>query len=130
MSIIQSIELFTAINLAAIGVSHFFQPKSWVSFFQFLHAKKEVGNLFNAMLSLGMGSIIFSFHFIWSGPMILVTIYGLTLTLKGFIYFIFPTVGINSIGKVNMEKAHKFKIVGFIMMAFAFWIFYYLIIKR
>lgn len=130
MSITQSIELFTAINLAAVGLSHFFQPKSWVGFFQFLHAKREVGNLFNAMLSLGFGSVIFCFHFIWTGPMMLVTLYGLALIFKGFIYFIFPSVGIKSIGKVNMENAYKFKIAGIIMLVFALWIFYQLIINN
>ena len=75
MSITQSIKLFTAINLAIIGLSHFFYPKSWVDFFQYLHSKKEIGNIFNAMLSLGLGSVVFCFHIAWTWPMILVTLY-------------------------------------------------------
>lgn len=75
MSIIQSIELFTAINLGIVGLSHFLQPGMWVEFFQFLSTKKHVGNIFNALLTLGVGSIILSFHFIWSWPKILITVY-------------------------------------------------------
>ncbi len=41
MSTIQSIELFTAINLAVVGLSHFIQAKAWVNYFVFLHSKKR-----------------------------------------------------------------------------------------
>jgi len=114
MNTIQSIQLFVAINLFVIGLSHFFQPKIWIEFFEFLYKKGNIGNIFNAMLSLGMGSIILSFHFVWTWPMILVTLYGLTQLIKGLIYLTFPSIGLKSIGKVNV-KFQKFKWVGLIM---------------
>ena len=35
-----SIELFLAINLFAVGLSHFIQPKMWTEFFLMLSEKK------------------------------------------------------------------------------------------
>ena len=112
MSIHQSIEFFVVINLFVIGLSHLLRPQIWIAFFQFLHTKGNVGNICNALIALGMGSIIFSFHFLWEWPMILVTLYGLAQIAKGLIYLIFPSVGIKSIGKVNSTK---FKWVGLVM---------------
>ncbi len=118
MSTIHSVELFVALNLFVIGLSHCLQPKIWIEFFEFLYKKGNVGNIFNAMLALGMGSIILSFHFIWKWPMILVTLYGLMQLLKGLIYLTVPSVGLKSIGKVN-TKSQKFKWVGLIMCIFS-----------
>lgn len=117
MSTLQSIQFFTALNLFVIGSSHFLQPKIWIEFFEFLYKKGNVGNIFNAMLSIGMGTIILSFHFVWTWPMILVTIYGLAQLLKGLIYLTIPTIGLKSIGKVN-HKTQKFKWVGLLMCIF------------
>jgi hypothetical protein len=114
MSTIQSIQLFVAINLMVIGLSHFLQPKIWIEFFEFLHKKGNVGNVFNALLALGMGSIILSFHFVWKWPAIIITLYGLAQLLKGFIYLTFPSVGLRSIGKIN-HKGQQLKWVGLLM---------------
>lgn len=115
MDIILSIQLFVAINVFIIGLSHLIQPRIWIEFFEYLHSKGNVGNIFNAMISLGMGSIVLSFHFIWTWPMILVTLYGLLLTLKGFIYLIAPSVGLKSIGSIN-QSSKKFRWVGLVMI--------------
>lgn len=122
MSISQAVELLVAINLLVTGLSHLLQPKIWIEFFEFLHKKGNTGNLFNGMLSLGFGSFIVSFHFIWNWPEVLVTIYGLLLTIKGLIYLCFPKMGIKSIGKINSESGNKFRIAGVIMIVFAGWI--------
>lgn len=118
MTIIQSIQLFVAINIFVIGTSHFLQPKIWIEFFEYLHRKGNVGNIFNAMLALGMGSIILSFHFIWTWPMVLVTCYGLAQCVKGFIYLVFPKVGLKSIGRINSSQL-KFRWVGLVMCILA-----------
>jgi len=129
VEVTQSIELFTAINLGVIGLSHFLQPKIWVELFVFLHAKKNVGNIVNALIALGVGSIILSFHFVWSWPKVLVTVYGLSQVLKGLIYLIQPSIGIASIGKVTMEKSNKFRWVGSVMVILALIIVYGLIME-
>lgn len=130
MSTIQSIELFTALNLCIVGLSHYLQPKIWVEFFVFLHSKNHIGNIFNALLALGVGSLILSFHFIWTWPGILITIYGLAQVLKGLIYLLKPSIGIASMGKVSMEKANKFRWVGLVMFLLSLVILYGLISEK
>ena len=129
MKTIQSIELFTAINIAGIGLSHFFQSKAWTDFFLYLYEKKNAGNIVNAMIALGMGSLILSFHFLWQWPKVIITAYGLLLVLKGLLYLVYPEIGIKSISKVTAENAHKFRWVGLIMFIFSLGIFYHLIIE-
>ncbi len=124
----QSMQLFVAINLFVIGLSHFVQPKIWIEFFQFLYKKGNVGNIFNALLSLGMGSVIVSFHFYWKWPIVLVTIYGVLLLLKGLIYLIVPLVGVKSIGTIN-NSSRKFKWVGLIMCALSVFLMFNLLVE-
>lgn len=118
MSVIQSIQFFVAINLFVIGLSHFVQPKIWIDFFKFLSSKGNVGNIFNAMLSLGLGAFILSFHFLWSWPEAIITIYGLMQLLKGILYLTIPSIGLKSIRRVN-EKSSKFRWAGLIMCMLA-----------
>lgn len=118
MTTLASIQFFVAINLLVIGLSHFLQPKIWIDFFKLLHSKGHAGNIFNALLSLGMGSIIVAFHFIWEWPIILVTLYGLALVIKGCIYLLFPSLGLKSIGRIE-QNAGKLKWIGLIMFGFS-----------
>lgn len=111
----QSIQVFVAINLLVVGLSHFIRPQIWIDFFEFLHSKHNVGNIINALIALGMGSIILAFHFIWKGFEVLITLYGLSQVIKGLVYLNFPSIGIKSIGKVTPEKASGFKWSGLIM---------------
>lgn len=127
MNTIQSIELFTAINLSIVGLSHLIQPKIWVDFFQVLHSQKNAGNIFNALLSLSVGSLIFSFHFIWYWPQVLITIYGLLQVIKGLIYLLIPSIGISNIGRVTKEFGNKFRWAGLVIFIFSLVIIYGLI---
>jgi len=122
-----SIEIFTAINLGIIGLSHFLQSNLWIDFFNFLHSRGNIGNLINALMALGMGSIIVSFHWIWSGPMFIVTLYGVSQVLKALLYLTKPTIGLKSIEKINKKSAKKFKWAGLAMSCLSLFIFYWAI---
>jgi len=128
MSTLHSIQFFVALNFTAIGLSHFIQPKMWIEFFQYLHKKGKVGNIFNAMLALGMGTIILSFHFVWTWPMLIVTLYGLAQVLKGIIYLTIPYVGLRSIGTVK-NKLNKFRWAGLLMCCFGILLIIKLIVE-
>ena len=81
------------------------------------------------MLSLGLGSFILTLHFIWHWPEIIVTIYGLLLTIKGIIYLLAPGIGLKSISSVNSGSLVKFKIAGTIMTLAAVFILWNLSIQ-
>ena len=123
MSIDQSIQLLVCINLFVLGLSHFIRVKIWIDFFTYLSKMGNTGNIINALLALGMGSLITSFHHIWTWPMIIVTIYGLLLILKALLYLIFPVIGLKTIQNVK-AKGVKLKWVGFVMCIISIELFY------
>jgi len=71
-----------------------------------------------------MGSFIMSFHFIWSWPRILITVYGLSQIVKGLIYLLEPSIGLASIGKVTMDKSNKYRWIGLPMFILSLVIIY------
>ena len=126
MTVIQSIQFFVFLNLFTIGLSHFFQPKIWIDFFQFLYKKGNIGNIINALIALAMGSIILSFHFIWKWPHIIITLYGTSQLLKGLLYLTIPKIGLKSLSKVD-SNSQKFRWAGLIMSLLSFLILFQLI---
>jgi uncharacterized membrane protein len=62
----KAIEMYAAVNFLVIGLSHLLQPRVWVDFFTWLRSKGHAGVFVNGFLSLGFGSIIVSFHNVWT----------------------------------------------------------------
>lgn len=113
----RAVEIFAAINLIVIGLSHALQPQAWTDFFKLLHSKGAPGNFFNAMLSLSIGSLIVAFHNIWSGIPVLLTLYGWGSVLKGTIYLCFPEVGLRSIENGTKMPRQKWVLAGCLLIA-------------
>ena len=100
-----------------IGVSHIVQPRVWAQFFIDLHAKGEVGSFLNALLHFPLGVLIVSFHNVWHGFPIVLTLIGWGLVLKSFIYFIFPRYGLKMLGRVSLERSWEFTVAGVFSVA-------------
>jgi uncharacterized protein YjeT (DUF2065 family) len=124
MTLVNSITLFVAINLLVVGLSHLFNPKMWLDFFQLLTKKGIAGNTINALIHFGFGSLVLSLHFIWSWPRLLITIYGLLMTIKGITYLLFPHIGLRSISLVTEKSINKFKWTGLEMTQLSLPVFY------
>jgi hypothetical protein len=95
-----------------IGVSHVVQPRVWARFFIDMHGKGEVGSFLNALLHFPMGVIIVSFHNVWVGLPVVLTLIGWGLVLKSFIYFVFPGYGMKMLARVSMERSWGFIVAG------------------
>lgn len=95
-----------------IGVSHILQPRTWARFFMGMHAKGEVGSFLNALLHFPLGVVIVSFHNVWSGLPLVLTLIGWGLVLKSFIYFIFPGQGVKMLARVSLERSRGFVAAG------------------
>jgi hypothetical protein len=80
------------------GVSHIVQPRVWAQFFIDMHSKGEVGSFHNALLHFPLGALIASFHNVWHGLPIVLTLIGWGLLLKSFIYFVFPQAWSKNVG--------------------------------
>jgi hypothetical protein len=99
------------------GVSHIIRPRVWAQFFMDMHGKGEVGSFMNALLHFPLGVVIVSFHNVWSGLPILLTLVGWGLVLKSFIYFVFPTFGVKVLGRVSLDRAWEFTVAGVFSVA-------------
>lgn len=95
-----------------VGVSHIVQPRVWAQFFIDMRGKGEVGSFLNALLHFPLGVIIVSFHNVWSGLPVVLTLIGWGLVLKGFIYFVFPNHGLKILARVSLEKSWGFIVAG------------------
>ncbi|HEY0077308.1 MAG TPA: hypothetical protein VGB73_01590 [Pyrinomonadaceae bacterium] len=95
-----------------VGVSHIVRPRVWAQFFIDMRGKGEVGSFLNALLHFPLGAIIVSFHNVWSGLPLVLTLIGWGLVLKGFIYFVFPNHGLKILARVSVEKCRGFIVAG------------------
>src|ERR1044071_192756 len=95
-----------------IGVSHIFQRRVWARFFMDLHSKGEVGSFLNALLHFPLGVVIVSFHNVWHGLPMVLTLIGWGLVLKSFIYFVCPGYGAKMLGRISMERSWGFVVAG------------------
>ena len=100
-----------------IGISHIVQPRVWARFFMDLRGKGEVGSFLNALLHFPLGVVIVSFHNVWHGLPLVLTLIGWGLVLKSFIYFVFPQVGVKTLARVSVEKSWEFVVAGVFSIA-------------
>jgi uncharacterized protein YjeT (DUF2065 family) len=94
------------------GISHITRPRVWARFFMEMHSKGEVGSFHNALLHFPLGVVIASFHNVWHGLPVALTLIGWGLVLKSFIYFTFPGHGVKMLARVSMERAGEFIVAG------------------
>ena len=99
------------------GVSHNRQPRVWVHLFRYLHSKGEVGSFLNGLLHFPLGVVIVSFHNIWHGLPIVLTLIGWGLVLKSFIYLVFPKLGLKMLARVSVERTKEFVVAGMFSLA-------------
>ena len=115
----REIQIFAAINLVVIGLSHVAQPRAWAEFFVALREKGDRGVFVVGFMSLAFGSLIVAFHNVWSGLPIVLTILGWAQVLKGLVYFTFPSYGLRKLGFVDVERARIFVWPGLALLVMA-----------
>ena len=122
-------EVFAAVYLSVIGLSHVAQPRVWVDFFVWLRGKGHPGVFVNAFLSLGFGAIIVAFHNVWNGLHVILTLIGWGQVLKGLLSFVAPQVGMWGLARVSSERAWEFVVGGVLALALsaALW---YIVLTR
>ena len=121
----QATQVFAAVSLLVIGLSHLFQPKAWVAWFQSLAAQGTSGAFTEGFIILPFGAIIVGFHNVWEGPAIVLTLIGWAQVVKGLIRFVTPQLAIKVMQKVSMERAWLFQAGGVMALAlsgFVWWL--------
>jgi hypothetical protein len=109
-------EIFAAIGLLVIGLSHMLQSQAWVEFFIWVRGKGRVGVFVLAFLSLNLGAFIVAFHNVWRGLPIVLTVFGWLQVFKGTLYFIAPGLGVRSLARVSSERAWIYVVGGVVSL--------------
>ena len=117
-------QLFAAISLLVIGISHLLQPKVWVSYFQALAAHGPAGAFVEGFLCLNFGGIIVAFHNVWEGPALLLTLIGWGQVLKGLGRFVAPRAALNVYARMAPERAWLFQAGGVLAIALSGYIWW------
>ncbi|MBC7909041.1 MAG: hypothetical protein H7Y30_00985 [Pyrinomonadaceae bacterium] len=112
-----AIHKLAVISFFIIGLSHVIQPRVWVQFFIEVRNKGEAGSFINAFIHFPLGVLIVSFHNVWHGLPVILTLMGWGWVLKGLIYFIFPRWGLKTMARVSMKKSWEFVAAGLIFLA-------------
>ena len=115
----RGIELYAAIQLLVIGLSHVLQPHAWVEFFIALREKGRAGVFANGFLSLVFGSLVVSFHDVWTGWPMALTLLGWAQVIKSLIAFVLPDVAMRSFQRVSHERAWEFQVPGALFVVLA-----------
>ena len=102
-----------------MGLSHVLQPRAWVEFFVRFRDKGAVGSLQLGILHLPLGLLIVSFHNIWEGIPMAVTIVGWAQVLKSCLYLTYPQHGIRMLTIVSMKRSWHFVVAGLLSIAFS-----------
>lgn len=119
----ESIAVFVSINFTIIGLSHICQVQGWRDFFQQLHSMGRPGAFANGMITLLMGSLIVSFHNVWTGVPVILTLIGWGYILKSTAIFLYPEWNLRSMQSVETSSPTKLRIAGVVLLGIAVTIF-------
>ena len=115
----RSLEIFAAIQLTVIGISHVVHHRAWAEFFIWLRGRGLPGAFANGFLSLAMGSMILAFHRVWSGWPLVLTIFGVLNLIKATQCFVLPATSMRSMNRVSLERSREFVVAGVLSLAIA-----------
>ncbi len=114
-----AIQRLLALSCFVIGLSHIVQPRAWAELFIGWREKGDPGVFYTGLLHFTCGALIVSFHNVWSGLPLLVTLLGWAWTLKGLIYLCYPQLGRHMLARVSVERASEFVVAGAVLVLIA-----------
>jgi hypothetical protein len=121
----QATQVFAAVSLLVIGLSHLLQPKAWVAWFQGLVAQGTTGAFKEGFIILPFGALIVGFHNVWQGPAIVLTLIGWAQVMKALVRFCAPAVALRVMGRVSVGSGWQFQVAGVFALGlsgFLWWI--------
>jgi hypothetical protein len=121
----QATQVFVAVSLLVIGLSHLLQPRAWVAYYQALAAQGAPGAFVEGFLCLTFGAIIVGFHNVWHGPAVVVTLLGWAQILKGLGRFLTPQLGVRVMSRASFDRAWFFQLGGLfalLLSGFVWWL--------
>lgn len=118
----QAVEWFFLFTSLVIGLSHLFRPDDWGAVFAALHRAGRPGAFANGGLSLAPGAAIVAGHPVWSGPAVVLTVFGCLLIAKGVVCFLAPDLALASMGRGSTGRG--FRAGGALLLILFAWVSY------
>lgn len=112
-----AIEKLVAVCFFVVGVSHILQPRAWTAFFIQFRDKGAAGSLQLGLLHLPLALLIVSFHNVWHGLPLVVTILGWAQLVKSFLYLTYPKHGLRMLSAGLIERSSHFVVAGVFSVA-------------
>jgi hypothetical protein len=119
----RAIELFAIINFSVIGLSLLFQPLGWAHFFAWLRSQGNAGALAYGFICLSFGSLIVSFHRVWFGILVILTLAGWFEVVLGVVCLLCPSMGLKIMELPSEGRLGFCRVVGLACLALAVIIF-------
>lgn len=99
-----------------MGVSHIVRPAMWIDFFVRIHAQGTAGLLGKVFaLELWPAVLVVTFHQVWWGPGIVLTLYGWAQLAKVVLAILVPDIGMRSLAMAQGKGERGF-IAGGVML--------------
>ncbi len=92
---------FAAPTLIFMGLTQIYRTGHWQDYYRWLSGMGSAGVRFNGLISLAIGSPIVIFHNIWSGPPLLLTIFGWLLLSESALCLFVPRAGLAGLAEVE-----------------------------
>jgi len=110
------VEVFVTVHCLIIGLSHVVQPRAWIDLMIWLREREAKGVFCLGFLYLWTGSLIVSFHWIWSGLAAVLTVLGIVCLIKAAVCFLVPSLQLRSLARVSHDRPRDFQIGGSILI--------------
>ena len=105
------VQFIMAFACVLMGISHIVQPGMWRDYFTVLHGEGPRAIVTRTfVLEFWPALIIVAFHQVWSGPGIVLTLYGWALLTKCTLSILWPRIGLRSLAMA--QKGDKGFVIG------------------
>lgn len=113
----QTVQLIALISLTVLGASHIFQPKMWVEYFGSL-ADQGTNGLITSVVGLQFmpAVVLVSLHQVWTGPAVVLTVYGWLLLAKCTLALLFPARGSRGLRMARHHGQRGFVVAGVMLL--------------
>ncbi len=117
-----AIVVFAFLQFAIIGLSLLIQPLAWAQLIAWLRREGEAGAIACGLSSLLFGALIVSFHRVWVGFLVVLTLVGWLHVIRGLIFLIAPSLGLRLMG-IAESSPGLLRLGGLVSVALAVFIF-------
>ncbi len=117
---VEYVQFAVMIGFLVMGLSHIVQPKMWIDYFDDLKQQGHKGVVTSiAGLQLFPALLIVAVHQVWSGPALILTLYGWLLLAKCIVALLVPDFGLRGLGMAKKHNRLGYIVAGLMLLGIA-----------